>query len=325
MNIKLICEKRIYNFDLPFEVNLKYIKKLSTKLFKCELLDIYYKGEKLTKEENEENTLLRDIISEGDSSIKLKIVLNPTLNSTKNKTSSSTNSPHVTNKTLDIGDNNIFTKPNKALFFHKQKNKLFEAIYTQKAKKLFNSIKEFNRKIIEIDNFLFKKKKDFKNVNLNNFEKNLYEFIDGLKLYFTKLISALEVNDYVTYDEMIHNLQSFYDLLTYSDDIGQEINCQTSREMNTTPLNKFPINLKKSDKNFSLNVDRGNYFNKSNKKPYIRKDLIIDNIKVLKHNIDIKTSLLKETKDINKNNENENIEEIKKDDSKIKNSIKSHT
>ena len=314
MNIKLISDKKIFNFDLPFEANLKYIKKLSTKLFKCDLLDIYYKGDKITKEENEEKTLLRDIIPEGDSNIKLKIVLNSTLNSTKNQTPSTSNSHQGTNKTLDLGEAKIFENSNNLLLYQNQTNKLFEAIYTQKTKKLFTSIKDFNKKIIEIDNFLYKKKKNYRNDNLNSFEKNLYEFIDGLRIYFTKLVTALEYNNYATYNEMVHNLELFYDLLNYNEDMGQEFNCQTCREIEASQINKFPINLKKCDKNYSLNSERYNYFNKSSKKPSIKKDLI-SNMRSLKNNFDLKASILKDSKLINKNENKEEIEMIKKIDS----------
>ena len=318
MNIKLICDKKIFNFDLPFEANLKYIKKLSSKLFKCDVLDIYYKGDKITKEENEEKTLLRDIIPESDGNIKLKIVLNPTLNSTKNQTPSTSNSRHNTNKTIDLGDAKILENSNNLILYQNQNNKLFEAIYNQKTKKLFTSIKEFNKKIIEIDNFLFKKKKNYKNDNLNNFEKNLYEFIDGLRIYFTKLLNALDYNNYATYNEVIHNLEIFYELLNYNEDMGHEYNCQTCREIESTQLNKFPINLKKSDKNCTLNSERYNYFNKSTKKPSIRKELIINNMKTLKNNFDLKTSVFKENKTINKNENKEEIDNIKKNDSNNK-------
>ena len=101
-------------------------------------------------------------------------------------------------------------------------NKIFETIYGQKTKKLFSTIKEFNRKIIAIDNFLFKKKPNFKNDNLLTFEKNLYNFIDGIKLYFKKLYTILETNNIVSYKEMIQNLNLFYNDLNFYDDIEQK-------------------------------------------------------------------------------------------------------
>ena len=303
MNISLICEKKEYNFSLPLEVSLKYIKNLSSKIFKCKAFDIYYKGDKITKEEedDEEEIFLRDIISCEESNIKLKIILNSTANNSKNQTPSTTNSPTYSNqtyKTLDVGANDIIQLAKK---FYNQKNKLFEAIYSQKVKKLFSSIKEFNKKIIEIDYFLFKKNSKSNDNNLMSFEKNLYEFIDGIRLYFTKLYTILEINNYVTYDEMIHNLNNFYKYLNLNDDLEQELNIQNNHEAQTitsTPINKFPINLKKSEN--TLNLDTYNYFNKSTKKPSIKNSLLLGN-KIDKNKFQLKASLLKDIKNINKN------------------------
>jgi hypothetical protein len=285
MNVSLICEKKKFNFDLPLETKLKYLKKLSCRLFKTEILDIYYRGDKIKIKENDKSTLLKDLVNADDANIKLKIVLNPTLNSTKNQTPSTfSNSIPATFKTLDLGGSDIVENSNKILLIKKHNNLLFEALFTQKTKKFIFSIKEFNKKIIEINNFLFKKKTP-KDKYLSIFEKNLYEFIDNLNLYFKKLISNLEKNNYVTYNEMIQNLNFFYHELNinenniYNDIEKHELNCQTSREIdnyvNSSPLNKFPINLKKSDKNYTLNSERCNFFNKSTKKPSIKKYLFL--------------------------------------------------
>jgi hypothetical protein len=134
-----------------------------------------------------------------------------------------------------------------------------------------------------------------------SFEKNLYEFIDGIRLYFTKLYTILEINNYVTYDEMIHNLNNFYKYLNLNDDLEQELNIQNNHEAQTitsTPINKFPINLKKSEN--TLNLDTYNYFNKSTKKPSIKNSLLLGN-KIDKNKFQLKASLLKDIKNINKN------------------------
>ena len=309
MNVSLICERKIYNFDLPLETKLKYLKKLSSRLFKTELLDIYYRGDKIKIKENDKTTLLKDVVNGDDANIKLKIVLSPTLNSTKNQTPSTfSNSIPATFKTLDLGGSDIVENSNKILLIKKHNNLLFEALFTQKTKKFIFSIKEFNKKIIEINNFLFKKKRQKiqKNNYLSIFEKNLYEFIDNLNLYFKKLISNLEKNNYVTYDEMIQNLNFFYHELNinenniYNDIEKHELNCQTSREIdnyiNSSPSNKFPINLKKSDKNYTLNSERYNLFNKSTKKPSIKKYLFLSEKDFKANPLD-----LKEKKDISKN------------------------
>ena len=105
---------------------MKYIKKLSTRLFKCESINIYYKGNKILIKEDDNTTLLKDIALDSDN-IKLKIVLNSTLNSTKNQTPSSSNPQNV--KTLDLEGNDIIERSNKVLLIRKQSkqsNKLFE-------------------------------------------------------------------------------------------------------------------------------------------------------------------------------------------------------
>ena len=309
MNISLICNKKSYNFVLPLEASLSYIKKLSCRLYKCELLDIYYKGDKITKEENEEK-ILKNIITDGDSNIKLKIVINPTLSSTKNQTSSNTNSPANFNKNTDNIGNNIITNSDKILLFKNKTNKLFETIYEQKIKKLFNSIRDFNKKIIEINNFLFKKKPKYgKNEHLPNFEKKVYDFIDGLRLYFMKLITTLEMNDYAKYNYIVDNLNVFYNELIYYDQLEQ--NSHKINTITSTPVNKFPINLKKSDNNFNLNSDKGNYFNKSSIKPSIKKVLLLHNNNN-KNYLEAKSLLINDKYNIKtENNKNEKSKFIK--------------
>ena len=302
MNISLICQKKIYNFILPLEVTLNYIKKLCCKIYKCDLLDIYYKGDKISKEENDEKTLLKNIITEGDSNIKLKIVLNPTLSSsTKNQTSSISNSPINTKKIVDFDEN--ITNADKILLFKNKNNKLFETIYNQKTKKLLAAVRDFNKKIIDINNFLFKQKPNFsKNNNLLYFEKKIYDFIDSLRLYFMKLITDLEINNYAKYNDLVENLNLFYkDLFFYEDEeknkkeVNNIINNTINNTINTitsTPINKFPINLKRSDNSLNLNSDRSNYFNKSSLKPSIKNSLILNNKNTFKKAFEIKALLL---------------------------------
>jgi len=314
MNISFICDKKEYNFDLPLETTLNYVKKLTSKMFKCDSLDIYYKGNKIAFKDKEKNTLLKDIVTEVDSTIKLKIILNPTLNSTKNQTPSNLNSQAAIVKNLDLGVNNVNENSNKVILIKKDslRNKLFEALYPQKTKKLNSALKEFNLKILEINNFLFKQKGGIRNDNLTTFEKRIYEFIDNLIIYIRKLISILEMNNYVTYNEMIQNLNLLYpELYTFTKNtivMEDDINLRTLREAERneksnkfrSPINKFPMNLKKSDKNYTLNSDRYNYFNKSTKRPSLKKILLLDN-NINNHTLDLRSLNLKGIKKINDN------------------------
>ena len=313
MNISFICDKKEYNFDLPLETTLNYIKKLTSKIFKSESLNIFYKGNKISIKDKEQNTLLKDIVTEVDSTIKLKIVLNPTLNSTKNQTPTDSNSQAGIVKNLDLGLNDVNVNSNKVIFIKKGnlKNKLFGALYPQKTKKLNSALKEFNLKILEINNFLFKQKGGIRNDNLNTFEKKIYEFIDNLTIYIRKLISILEMNNFVTYNEMIQNLNLLYPELqifnrNYMMTVD-DINLRTLREAEQndqsnnlySPINKFPMNLKKSDKHYTINSDRYNYFNKSNKRPSLKKILLLESNN--NHTLDLKGLNLKGIKNINDN------------------------
>ena len=105
----------------------------------------------------------------------------------------------------------------------------------------------------------------------------------------------------------------FYSQLVFDEDIEPQLKFITSREGNTiisSPINKFPINLKKSE-NTSLNSDRINYFNKSTKKPSVKKELLLSNKDSMKKKLEIKTSLLKEIKNVKKEDKKE---DDKKDD-----------
>ena len=327
MNISFICDKKEYNFDLPLETTLNYIKKLTTKIFKCESLDILYKGNKIAFMDKEKNTLLKDIVTEVDSTIKLKIILNPTLNSTKNQTPSDSNSQACTVKNLDLGVNDIIENSNKVILIKKGdlRNKLFEALYPQKTKKLNSALKEFNLKILEINNFLFKQKGGIRNDNLTTFEKKIYEFIDNLIIYIRKLISILEMNNFVTYNEMIQNLNLLYpELYTFTknnmmviDDVNLRTLIETERNGNSnifgSPISKFPMNLKKSDKNYTINSDRYNYFNKSTKRPSLKKILLLDNN--INHTLDLKGLNIRGIKN-NNDNKSDKKKKKEKDESK---------
>ena len=62
MNINLIYEGKNYNFDVPNNVTVDYLKELSSKIFNSEkeLLDLIYKYKKIT--DNDDNFLVRDLI-----------------------------------------------------------------------------------------------------------------------------------------------------------------------------------------------------------------------------------------------------------------------
>ena len=287
MNICLISDKQIYKFVLNYEMNLKYIKKLCYKLFKTEDLDIYYKDKNIFEKYNE-NTILDDIINEHDSIIKFKIIFHSTFYSSKNQTDSTTNSQ--TPNIIEIGGSHNNENKNKKVeiksIINLKQNKLFEAVYTHKYKKLSSLMDEFNLKVIEMERFLFKKK-EFSEKNYLTFEKKIYQFLEGVTKYYQKLISILEKNNYVSYNEIVYNLNYFYNHLQFNEEIKspnhikekeQITNYKTLHEEENFTINssksKFPINLKKSERITTINAEKSNIFNKKSKKISIKDKLL---------------------------------------------------
>ena len=85
MNINLIYEGKNYNFDIPNDVTIDYLKELSSKIFNSEkeLLDLMYNNKKITN--NGDNILIRDLIPEGESNAILTVQINKNLNNNKKK------------------------------------------------------------------------------------------------------------------------------------------------------------------------------------------------------------------------------------------------
>ena len=84
MNINLVYEGKDYNFDIPNGVTIDYLKELSSKIFNSEkdLLDLIYNNEKVAN--NDKNTLIRDLIPEGETSAVLTVQINKNLKKNNN-------------------------------------------------------------------------------------------------------------------------------------------------------------------------------------------------------------------------------------------------
>ena len=76
MNINLVYEGKNYNFDIPNSVTIDYLKELSSKIFNSDkaLLDLLYKNEKI--QNRDDNTLIRDLIPEGETNTILTVQIN---------------------------------------------------------------------------------------------------------------------------------------------------------------------------------------------------------------------------------------------------------
>ena len=85
MNINLVYEGKNYNFDIPNSVTIDYLKELSSKIFNSDktLLDLIYNNEKI--QNKNDNTLLRDLIPEGETNTILTVQINKGTNTNANK------------------------------------------------------------------------------------------------------------------------------------------------------------------------------------------------------------------------------------------------
>ena len=166
MNINLVYEGKDYNFDIPNGVTIDYLKDLSSKIFNSEkeLLDLVYNNEKVPN--NNDNTLIRDLIPEGETNAVLTVQINRNL---KNKPKENRNkiTPLVNlkqkniDKTINEEVENITNENNKSDIRNKKKKK------TE-----IKSIKHKKEKEIKIFDNQAKNGKE--NKTNNNFKTNIY-------------------------------------------------------------------------------------------------------------------------------------------------------
>ena len=76
MNINIDYEGKNYNFDIPKDVKIDYLKELSSKIFKSDktLLELIYNNQKL--EQKNEDALVLDLIPKGQKSTVLTVQMN---------------------------------------------------------------------------------------------------------------------------------------------------------------------------------------------------------------------------------------------------------
>lgn len=181
MNINLVYEGKNYNFDIPNNVTIDYLKELSSKIFNSDkaLLDLVYKNKKF--QISDDNTLIRDLIPEGENNAILTVQINKNENSpkkgepiplatlkSKKIESSEKKELKKINENPNIEKPNIKTLKNIKLFKEKNETKSMDKKDT-KTVKLLKSSKLGNRNIFMINNS--------KNINLINkdFDSKIFE------------------------------------------------------------------------------------------------------------------------------------------------------
>ena len=83
MNINLVYEGKNFNFDIPNGVTIDYLKELSSKIFNSDkaVLDLVYNNKKF--QINDNNTLIRDLIPEGEKNVILTVQINKNIKDKK--------------------------------------------------------------------------------------------------------------------------------------------------------------------------------------------------------------------------------------------------
>ena len=173
MNINLVYEGKDYNFDIPNGVTIDYLKELSSKIFNSEkeLLDLVYNNEKVTNNDNK--TLIRDLIPEGETNAILTVQINK--NVKNNKKNDNKKIIPLVNLKQRNEDNSINENKNENIrsFFNENRN--------EENKEKNKRMKEKKKiQIFDIQNFTnnsYKKRNIMTNVNNCNNNTNKEKFI----------------------------------------------------------------------------------------------------------------------------------------------------
>ena len=163
MNINLIYEGKNYNFDVPNNVTVDYLKELSSKIFNSEkeLLDLIYKDKKIT--DNDDNFLVRDLIPEGETNAILTVQKNKNINNI------SLNKAKKKKKERKISHENLKEKDSYEI----EENNRYDNTNEKKIKKIKKYI---------IDNANDENNNIISNHKKNN-EKNLIENLYNANIY----------------------------------------------------------------------------------------------------------------------------------------------
>ena len=321
MNINLIYEENKFQFDIPQEVTIEYIKGLSSNIFgKGSFLDLYYHGKNLTL--LSDNTLLKDIIEEDDDNIIINVqkkkIQHKRTNSFPNVNHNSTNNSlnlnnneyifqllkikfsrfenHYSNtiKEISLFEENLEENLNKLKKMYNEYKKTIKIISQKLSKFYNNSTYESLKEKIEknIDSKLIKE--DELNDIAEQIEKCIfnYKFLQTQYNFQQNIISYinLKIEELLNFKNNLNELEEkeeFHDIVNQLELIFNELN-------NNVPLFK-PINLISSLFNIkyeSFNLDYS------------------FNLKDLKNAIENKRNIENETKTLVKNDDNLNDKKI---------------
>lgn len=192
MNINLIYEGKNYNFDIPNDVTLDYLKDLSSKIFNTEktLLDLMYNNKKLSDDNN--NILIRDLIPEGDSNVILTVQVNKNMNiNTTNKTKKPKESKKVLEYLKERTPNNDQDKEKK-IIIPKEVEEEISVIKNKHEKLLLENLNNNNNihsKIKSIKSMLSNNKLSNKEMSKKDQFNNTYIQKNGELLFLWRQFS----------------------------------------------------------------------------------------------------------------------------------------
>ena len=238
MNINLDYNGKHYNFNIPKNAKIDYLKELSCKLFKSDktLLELICNNQKL--DGKNDNIFIQDLIPKGKNSTVLTIQMG---DDKKNENSENINISSQ-NKNEDYkkekkqlkvenndkyntdiknkNSNNLYKVPKLDISnindVQIYENRIFISNYIRKSNELFALMKDFNDKVKEIDNKLNRKMKNY-DIDINNnifyyelslFEKRLIDFQKAQINYYKELIQTLNINNDETKEpnfELLYN------------------------------------------------------------------------------------------------------------------------
>ncbi len=288
MNINLIYEGNQFQFDIPQEVTLDYIKGLSSKIFgKDPLMNLYYHSQNLSK--LSDNILLKDIIEEDDDNIIINVQKKQIQHKRFNFFPKITQNSFNNSVNLNDNENTFQLLKNKFTRFQNH----FEN--TMKEIDLFNGNLEDNFSSLKTIINEYKK-------NIKKFDQKLATFYDNspyqsLKELFeknidSKLIEENELNDIATQiEKCVFNYKFLQTEYNYQKNIISYIHLKIEE------LLQFKININKLEEkeDFDEIVNQLEFiFNELNNKNYqvftpISLISSLFNIKNESLNVDLKT------------------------------------
>ena len=324
MNINLVNKGKVYNFDIPTNATLKYIKNLASKLQNsCDsIFDIKYKNLKFS--DYPENKLFSELITDEDSIIYLTITEKDSLTNTcafsseketgrekqntskKNERYTSPKNTHSRNagqinnliyKPLVFTDNvtkkKYHEKIDEKILTNSKKqkqnendNKIFENTYDKKEKEISSLMKILNDIVKEKDNYLYKKKQKI----IKTDEDELPVLEKKIREYQERRVKYIK--------KLINDLNNENDC-----DLGEDYLSKFYKDIDNYALDETNTNIKKNYKRSSTKQSASvDYSTTATNNDVMNKNLVSKNNNKKKNSVNVNQKI----------NDNNKMIELKK-------------